>query len=1647
MATVSQQTELPLRLEEWTREQVHYWLTEVIKVDKKYADKLYEEEVSGEELVCYQPKHLQELGIKHGPAVKIITWLEKLKKKQEETYSSDKSYTQHTEARLDTTVENKDSISKNQTKTSKNTKESKRKSHKTEKKEFRRSNSIEIITNSGEDSKDNITQRSNEIEDSQPSEPLSAPPSKNKNISLSGTSIHTSSKETEPKESADPKTSSINVDKVAETEKHTRNSGSIQHSCSLYPFDQNSASHRYIQNYTLPPETGPGNLTDPVHEYKFMGRTDDMNIMKKKFNKEVFRFAAGCMNSRTNGTIHFGVADSKDSQYAHAEIIGVNIDQKETIIDHFNQGIKSHFEEHTHEAKACIRQPRFVEVLCPDGTLSGKYVIEVDVVPSHSIVQGKLFYIQTLDEDNQWKKSKRKSLFIRDGAATRDLYKIGNPKDLHDELSRINDQLNVMDDMRKEAEKRPESKGTSNQGGKLKNLLTCGGSRLGHYDYYIIVTNKCHPEQLQHLQFMTTLKLFCVLDFDPNSIVNGSCHNYRDVRIANLHRPSQFHGDPGTVANNLNLYKQTSWVFCNGREDLNTESDRPLRPSEWLKHKAGEVQDMISFICKPDTLPRGRFLVIFLLLSTVEAMNDPIFDTFMSFYKNLLGTENILSICTSDMSFQKWRDFIQARCEHDISHQSIYDLELSEINGTILKLGQNKQTAQRLLPSAEGSSVILQKKDEDLMTSLDILCENECENEYDESSAEFEEFKIKTESEFYRGGKVKWWNFYFSEQPAAKPFIKRDKHSKLENSIRSQTRNSKNTCVMLNLFHHPGCGGTTMAMHVMWNLRKEFRCAVLKDNTIAKEEVAQHVAHLVKCGKSEHSLKTPVLLLVEDSEETENTLELQHSVGKFTRETGALVIILNCIRTKSPKDRHKKSLAQSEFITAELSDKEKHAFEMKLKELQEIKSFTTENFYSFMIMKTNFDPMYVENVATNILKDFRVESKQARLFCMLALLNSYLAEPAISKSICEDFLGIKIELWGKESVLLKMEPYSCLLIESEADEYGGFKAIRFVHQHLATECVKQLEKTHNCSRADIVLDMLHCDAFFKTFAVKDVLVQSMKSMLITRQRKTDGDEKDTLFSPLIEDINSEEDGLNKIQDIFIAASKRFNKDFTIPQALSRHLYLKKKNFAEAKKWADSAKSIKENSYTLDTVGQVAKSELKHKLECKKQEKKPYTVEDLREYLELASTASKAFRRAQSLAKTDDALETEQELHRKLSPYNISGYLGEIDTAMTVFDIIRKLPLFENDDPMKDCYIQSFLKGNLPCANIPVSKNKSNHEFVAVLQDCESFLTSLKSQVKEAFDFLEIYFTYMKEKGSDDMRDAKIRQRISEHYQHYISLFCTSVEEIQKEQKQKPTLSLDKEIKECRMFLEKNRADTFPGLLQFLEHKKETVQKIAEKYSFIHENSPNKSIKDKTNHLLARIILKLIWPKSKLSKSLEDLNELLKDTLQDAGMQHQYPEPFYLAILLLWPGRNVSSSGIKMYVDKIRSSARKNLSPMYRTRSTIAHFFLGKSDGIQRLVTKVSLDRSENVSSVKNRNILWQTGEIFKEISINSKLLRVSGTIEQGDVFTEYGDLKIPLRPAFLGGVRSGCSTENVSFYIGFAMDGPLAYDIQYKDDG
>ncbi|XP_031731148.1 sterile alpha motif domain-containing protein 9 [Anarrhichthys ocellatus] len=973
---------------------------------------------------------------------------------------------------------------------------------------------------------------------------------------------------------------------------------------------------------------------------------------------------------------------------------------------------------------------------------------------------------------------------------------------------------------------------------------------------------------------------------------------------------------------------------------------------------------------------------------------------------------------------------------------SIYELTLSEVNGTIMALGPFNQSSERLLPSSGSSFVVLKQKDEDLLTALDILCLNQCEKTIDENSSEFHDHRIRVEEEFYKGGKVKWWNFYFCDKDKEKPFVKRDKYENVKKMIRSQLKDSKNMCALLNLFHHPGCGGTTLAMHVMWDLRQEFRCAVLKDNTLSKKEVAIQVSTLMKLESEKPS---PVLLLVDDSKETENPHELVNCIHKAVEDglnmnvgdaPNCKVIILNCVRSHSPQEQYKQhNTGPSQFITASLTQEEQKEFEKKLRELKETHE-KPENFYSFMIMKSNFDKKYIKDLARNMLENFDYSSKKARLFAFLALLNTYVPESEISLSLCQDFLGMKMIHWSGDSVMGRMEPYSNFLIIDTVEDLGGYKGIRILHHSIASACLEELERSYSLRVSDITMEMLHCDLFFSVGVVKHRFMRSIQQMLIERQRKKAGDERET-FSPLIGKIHNDQ-GRQTVQKIFVKASSRLVTSASIPQALARYLYIVECDFPEALQWAEKAKNIKQHPYTFDTIGQIHKSNLKSNNREKQETSR--NPEDLNTNIQIANYAIAAFKSAQELANEEDEPDTEaaddksEDYPRK--SYNVAGYVGVLDIAFLVFEILSRLPFFEESDPMNKRYLQSFLKKSISITSVHKEDNVINNRYVEIIKEHKQFLQSLKTEVKEIFELLVFYFTNIKANTSK----SDFRAIVSALFIKYVALFCTTSEEMKNERQCNPRLNLEIDIEERRLFLEEQNADTFAGILQHLDNADKEIERITECYAFLQQKQKTK---ETINYILSNIVLYLLKRKSKHVKSYRYLSDLLLKTLQEVGLQYPFPDPYYLALLLLWPSPGQENTAIETYVRAIRKSKRLILS--FRIRNTIAHLYLGKEEGLKRLVSKHQLD--ENFRDMRRDTLaqLWRNGDIFKKEAIINRLHRVSGTTEQGEVFANYGKVKIPVRPALIAGIRSGASTEKVTFYLGFAINGPLAYDIQYEN--
>ncbi len=107
----------------------------------------------------------------------------------------------------------------------------------------------------------------------------------------------------------------------------------------LRPFDMKGVDFTYVKNSVLLPESGVDDFIRPCHEYKSFAIAArlDRQRLQAKFAKEVLKFATGCMNIRTNGTIHFGVMDSRgDTGYVHGEIIGIPVKEKDVYCDAFD---------------------------------------------------------------------------------------------------------------------------------------------------------------------------------------------------------------------------------------------------------------------------------------------------------------------------------------------------------------------------------------------------------------------------------------------------------------------------------------------------------------------------------------------------------------------------------------------------------------------------------------------------------------------------------------------------------------------------------------------------------------------------------------------------------------------------------------------------------------------------------------------------------------------------------------------------------------------------------------------------------------------------------------------------------------------------------------------------------------------------------------------------------------------------------------------------------------------------------------------------------------------------------------------------------------------------------------------------------------
>lgn len=156
-------------------------------------------------------------------------------------------------------------------------------------------------------------------------------------------------------------------DKIVKIKGTTSSASQPGRQCQPYPLCRYHDTCRYMESSILDnTESGASDLIEPYHEYKGFNNTPQQSQMIK-FADEVIGFAAACMNSQTNSTIHFGIGDQPN--FPHGQVVGVFVKDKKAYDKALRHAIDECFEyKHKEAAKRCIRPVRFVGVLNKDMT-------------------------------------------------------------------------------------------------------------------------------------------------------------------------------------------------------------------------------------------------------------------------------------------------------------------------------------------------------------------------------------------------------------------------------------------------------------------------------------------------------------------------------------------------------------------------------------------------------------------------------------------------------------------------------------------------------------------------------------------------------------------------------------------------------------------------------------------------------------------------------------------------------------------------------------------------------------------------------------------------------------------------------------------------------------------------------------------------------------------------------------------------------------------------------------------------------------------------------------------------------------------------------------------------------------------------------
>lgn len=1423
-------------------------------------------------------------------------------------------------------------------------------------------------------------------------------------------------------------------------------------------------------------ETGPKDMISPVHEFKLFRIGVNCNEAEsiKKFVYETSRFACGCLNERTNGTIHFGVADEKEDQtcgFRPRQIVGSAVSNKPLYNEKLTEFIDKCFAGGSRSlVHKCIRPAVFIPV---KGSFSepqshDKVVIEVDIEPSHSYSKGETFQAGFKDLGRG---IEEETVYVRHGSQTKAIVDAAEMRDFVKNLPNLDEERK-----RREQAKNPR---TENQisvrhlSTKLKRLLCSNRKKLDSSIYPILVLSKPDASMNQGMldetfHFVQKIKWLTVIDFDDHgSDSKGLCKVFKsgpDTSQCDIHEAEDYDEDDNVIDD---LYCKTHWIFGNGYAKLSKEA---LGFQEWNNspRKRGLSQVIQSLAKK---IPVTRAVVLVLLLSKDY---QPVADTFKDFCTFLKGPNQLVYVAENSEIVSEWENTLANTClqKNERRERGVVGMSWTEFQECMQQMVCGTYGNQRYVTMATGSLYPLGNVS---FNGIEIVSAKECDELRDLSSVERSQLSSKAEIDFYRGYPVTWMNFWFTDAQK-NHVLRRDNYSKLRTLIENQNRRGTEGKVQtITLYHHIGAGASTMTRQALWDFRHSsqfpYRCAVV---TKVDDNTCNELFRLRKIGYGEEGEAPlpPVLALVDNTDDNvfrELRSQVVEQANKLPKTDLPVCVFLYCKPTQKPQDCYEREKTTSVFLEQHLSPNEVNWFKDKYTDMkknsqdkdaeQDFENYANENLISFMIMKENYNPEYASSIVGRSLD--LVTPDETTLLEYTSLLSIYNRYPVFAS--CFDSLMLSSSLLSKRFFRDWVEDltHAARIFLREVDcspQFGTGKAIAIVHPIIAGELLDQIAVRKETTVSQITLDFLKSPLLQsegKSFT-STYLLDGANRMLKHRKKFEYGDDVQTKFSPLIEKIlyvNDAGEGIKEPteQSIYEAADvlreglEKF-KDPMLAQQMARVFYLNAAAFSESRidECFDKAltfcnKAIEmnpNNSFLFDTMGRIHEAKMKVLYGPIREENRIIEIDKVTPIIPLAFNAMKWFQKSLAAAVDNE---------------NKYGFHGQLSAMFYLLDVLRCTGIFRGQEGLKR--LQGYLAY---CQVIPEEVQSSWSEFHESIKDfrnrysdcmeglAEDFTifkgnsVAAKMLPKQMAQFKAQYHSYfgadnMKgEEGSPEERWEYRWQKINQYLAGDIfsSVFKIHLIEAAQE-KPKEALQLLRKLARdnyCEP-LHKNR---YKDLLLLITtsmalhspygnsskcNSDELTVEYREIYNFVETLFALERCDEGYKRLYAHLFkVMFLWPR--------------RDQISDYRV-----DDFYEALIKLkerWESKSKKFDADKMHKQKVY----KNMSFKKETKQYTTLFYLGKGTGLRAFV------------HINELTALSRTGKgspDWEDAKTKQRLKRLTGVVEGKNIIT----MKNPLDPRrtihiyYSSFRQGGFSKVEVSFFLGFSWPQPIALDVKY----